>query len=346
MKYKQLGRSGLRVSELSLGTGTFGGRGPLFSHWGTADLTQARRMVDQCIDAGVNLFDTADVYSSGASEEILGQALEGRRERVLISTKLSLPMGDGPNDWGASRARLVSGVDAALRRLGTDHIDIFQLHAHDVHTPPEELGHTLDTLVRSGKVRYVGVSNVSAWRTMRALALADRQGWPRYVCQQVYYSLIGRDFEHEILPLGQEEGLGALVWSPLGWGRLTGKLRRGQPLPDSSRLHETASFGPPVDEERLFAVLDVLFALAEETGRTVPQLALAWLLERPTVSSVIIGARTEAQLADNLAATTVELNREQHARLRKDAQLDAPAAKCVQDSIGELLRRGGKGLHR
>ncbi|MCK1392145.1 aldo/keto reductase [Bradyrhizobium sp. 1] len=315
MDYRNLGASGLKVPVISFGTGTFGGQGPLFSAWGRSGAGEARRLVDICLDAGVNLFDSADVYSNGASEEILGAAIGGRRDKVLISTKMSLPVGDGPLDAGSSRPRLLTSVDAALRRLGTDYIDLLQLHAFDAFTPIEEVLSTLDTLVRAGKLRYVGVSNFAGWQLMKSLAVADRHGWPRYVAHQVYYSLLGRDYEWELMPLARDQGVGALVWSPLGWGRLTGKIRRGQPLPESSRLHATAQFGPPVDEERLYAIVDVLDTIAAETGRTVPQVAIAWLLSRPTVSSVIIGARDEAQLRDNLGAVGWSLSADQIKRL-------------------------------
>ncbi|MBY6239622.1 aldo/keto reductase [Methylosinus sp. Sm6] len=315
METRFLGRSGLKVPVLSFGAATFGGTGPLFGNWGTSDAIEARRLVDICLEAGVNLFDTADVYSNGASEEVLGAAIEGRRDSVLISTKTGLPMGDGPNDAGTSRLRLTRSVEAALTRLGTDYIDLLQLHAFDAATPVEEVLATLDALVRAGKVRYVGVSNFAGWQIMKSLAIADAHGWPRYVAHQVYYSLVGRDYEWDLLPLGADQGVGALVWSPLGWGRLTGKIRRGAPLPEGSRLHETAQFGPPVDEERLYRVIDVLDELAEETGKAVPQIALNWLIHRPTVASVIIGARDEAQLRQNLGAIGWALTREQIARL-------------------------------
>ncbi|AEQ51433.1 aldo/keto reductase [Pelagibacterium halotolerans] len=324
MDYRSLGRSGLRVPALSLGTGTFGGSGPLFGNWGNSDAKEARRLVDICLEAGVNLFDTADVYSHGASEEVLGEAIRNRRDSVLVSTKTSLPMGDGPNDAGSSRFRLIRAVEDALRRLQTDHIDILQLHAFDAETPIEEVLSTLDLLVRAGKVRYVGVSNFSGWQVMKSLAAADRNGWPRYVANQVYYSLVGRDYEWELMPLGQDQGLGALVWSPLGWGRLTGKIRRGTSVPDGSRLHETASFGPPVDEDRLYRVVDALDVVAEETGKTVPQVALNWLLQRPTVSSVIVGARNEAQLRQNLGAVGWNLTTEQIAKLDEASAVTAP----------------------
>ncbi|MBS7543427.1 aldo/keto reductase [Ancylobacter oerskovii] len=324
MDYRPLGRSGLKVPALSFGAGTFGGTGPLFGHWGTADAAEARRLVDICLDAGVNLFDTADVYSDGASERVLGEAIRGRRDKVLISTKTGLPMGEGPNEAGTSRPRLLGAVDAALARLGTDYIDLLQLHAFDAATPVEEVLTALDTLIRAGKLRYVGVSNFAGWQIMKSLAAAERHGWPRYVANQVYYSLVGRDYEWELMPLGADQGLGALVWSPLGWGRLTGKLRRGAPLPAGSRLHETAAFGPPVEEERLYRIVDVLDEVAQEVGKTVPQVAINWLLRRPTVSSVILGARNEAQLLDNLGAVGWALEAGQIARLDAASAVTAP----------------------
>src|SRR3954470_5922271 len=262
MDYRRLGASGLHVSSLSFGAGTFGGRGPLFSAWGDTDAREARRLIDISLDAGVNLFDTADVYSEGASEEVLGAAVKGRRDRVLLSTKTSLPTGDGPNDAGSSRSRLIKATDAALQRLGTDYIDLLQLHAFDAGTPVEETVSALDDLITAGKVRYAGVSNFSGWQLMKSLAVADRLGAQRYVAHQVYYSLVGRDYEWELMPLGRDQGVGALVWSPLGWGRLTGKIKRGRPLPAGSRLHQTADFGPPVDETHLFNVTEVLDEIA------------------------------------------------------------------------------------
>ncbi|GLK68431.1 aldo/keto reductase [Hansschlegelia plantiphila] len=315
MEYRRLGSSGLRVPVLSFGTGTFGGRGPLFSAWGQSDASDARRLIDICLEAGVTLFDTADVYSSGASEEILGEAIRGRRDAVLISTKTGLPTGDGPQDWGVSRSRLIRAVDASLKRLGVDHIDLLQLHAFDASTPVEELMSTLDRLIAAGKLRYAGVSNYPGWQLMKAQAAADRHGWPRLVAHQVYYSLIGRAYEADLMPLGLDQGVGALVWSPLGWGRLTGKIGRNRPAPDGSRLHETEQFAPPVEAEHLYRVIDAIEAVAAETGRTVPQIALNWLLQRPTVSSVIIGARNEEQLRQNLGAVGWSLTAEQIAAL-------------------------------
>ena len=324
MEYRRLGASGLKVPALSFGAGTFGGTGPLFGAWGNTDAQEARRLVDICLEAGLNLFDTADVYSNGVSEEVLGEAIKGRRDKVLISTKTTLPMGDGPNDAGSSRSRLIKATEDALRRLGTDHIDLLQLHAFDAGTPVEEVLSTLDALVRAGKLRHVGVSNFSGWQLMKSLAAAERHGWPRYAAHQVYYSLVGRDYEWELMPLGLDQGVGALVWSPLGWGRLTGKIRRGQPLPVGSRLHETAEFGPPVEEEQLYAIVDVLDAIAQETGKSVPQVAINWLLQRPTVSSVIIGARNEQQLRDNLGTVGWNLTAEQIARLDAASVRTAP----------------------
>ncbi|TCU57981.1 aryl-alcohol dehydrogenase-like predicted oxidoreductase [Novosphingobium sp. PhB57] len=324
MDYRQLGSSGLRVPALSFGTGTFGGQGPLFAAWGSSDTAEARRLLDICLEAGVTLFDTADVYSNGASEEILGQALKGRRDDALISTKTGLPTGDGPQDWGASRSRLIGAVEAALRRLDTDRIDLLQLHAFDAHTPAEELMITLDRLIAAGKVRYAGVSNYPGWQVMKAQAVADRHGMPRLVAHQVYYSLVGRAYEHELMPLAADQGLGALVWSPLGWGRLTGKISRSRPVPAGSRLHDTEQFAPPVETELLYAVVDVLEAIAGETGKSVPQIALNWLLRRPTVSSVIIGARNEEQLRQNLGAVGWSLTAEQVARLDAASEVLPP----------------------
>ncbi|PDT30902.1 aldo/keto reductase [Rhizobium sp. L9] len=324
MEYRNLGASGLRVPVLSFGAGTFGGSGPLFGAWGNTDAEEARRFVDICLEAGVNLFDTADVYSAGASEEVLGQAIRGRRNAVLISTKTALPMGEGPQDWGTSRARLIRATEDALRRLRTDYIDLLQLHAFDASTPVEEVLSTLDSLVAAGKIRYFGVSNFSGWELMKSLAAAERWGHPRYVAHQVYYSLAGRDYEWELMPLGADQGVGALVWSPLAWGRLTGKIRRGEPLPAASRLHETAQYGPPVDDEKLFDIVEVLDAIAAETGKTVPQIAINWLLGRPTVSSVIIGARNEEQLRQNLGSVGWNLSKEQIDRLDAVSAVTAP----------------------
>jgi len=317
MEYRLLGGSGLKVSALSFGTGTFGGTNEFFKAWGTTQDAEAKRLVDVCIDAGINLFDTADGYSDGASELILGRAVKDKRDRVLISTKAYFPTGSGPNDRGTSRHHLRVALEASLRRLGTDHIDIYHLHCFDALTPIEEVQETLNTFVREGKVRYIAASNFSGWHLMKSLAVADRYGWTRFVAHQVYYSLIGRDYEWELMPLGIDQKVGALVWSPLGWGRLTGKLRRGQPIPEVSRLHKTADLGPQVPDEYLYKVVDALDAVAAETGKTVPQIALNWLLHRPTVSSVIVGARNEEQLQQNLGAVGWNLTEAQIEALDK-----------------------------
>ncbi len=315
MEHRYLGRSGFKVPALGFGAGTFGGQGPLFSAWGNTDGAGARRIVDICLDAGVTLFDTADVYSNGASESILGEALKGRRHQAIVSTKLSLRSGDGPNDVGSSRHHLIDGVNAALQRLGTDHIDILQLHAFDAMTPVDDVLRTLDDLVRAGKLRYLGVSNFSGWQLMKALSAAERLGVSRYVANQTYYSLVGRDYEYELMPLGLDQGVGAIVWSPLGWGRLTGRIRRGQPWPAGSRLHDTAGYAPRVDDERLYRIVDAMDSVAEETGKTLPQIAINWLLQRPTVACVLIGARDEAQLTQNLGALGWQLTADQVTRL-------------------------------
>ena len=324
MDYRLLGASGFKVPVLGFGAGTFGGKGPLFSAWGNADTVEARRLLDICLEAGVNLFDTADVYSDGASESILGEALKGRRDKAIISTKLTLRAGDGPNDVGASRHHLVTGVERALKRLHTDYIDLLQLHHFDAMTPVESVMRTLDDLVRDGKVRYLGASNFSGWQLMKSQAVADRYGYTRFIANQTYYSLIGRDYEWELMPLGLDQGVGAVVWSPLGWGRLTGKIRRGQPLPAGSRLHETAGFAPPVDDERLYRVVDALDGIAAETGKSVPQIALNWLLQRPTVSTILIGARNEAQLRQNLGAIGWNLSHDQITRLDAASAVTPP----------------------
>jgi aryl-alcohol dehydrogenase-like predicted oxidoreductase len=326
MEYRLLGGSGLKVPVLSFGCGTFGGGSEFFDGWGASgDLAQARRTVDICLEAGVNLFDTADVYSDGGSETVLGKALEGRRAQALISTKTTFRLGSGPNDAGSSRYRLRRALEASLRRLNTDYIDIYHLHGFDALTPVEEVQDTLNTFVHEGKVRYTAASNFSAWHLMKSLAVADRHGWTRFVAHQVYYSLLGRDFEHELLPLSLDQKIGALVWSPLGWGRLTGKIRRGQPPPAVSRLrYKNAEFGPQVADQHLYTVVDALDAVAAETGKTVPQIALNWLLQRPTVSSLIIGARNEEQLRQNLAAIGWSLTAQQVARLDEASNVPLP----------------------
>jgi len=315
MEYRQLGHSGLKVSVLSFGAGTFGDGSEFFRAWGDTGVEEARKMIDICVDAGVNLFDTANVYSKGLSEEILGKAISGKRQQLLISTKATFPMGEGPNDLGSSRHHLVRACEDSLRRLGTDYIDIYHMHGFDATTPVEETLATLDNLVTSGKVRYIACSNFSGWHLMKSLAASGRNGWTRYVGHQVYYSLLGREYEWELMPLGLDQKVGALIWSPLGWGRLTGKIRRGQPPPEVSRLPQTADYGPPVSDEHLFKVVEAMDQVAKETGKTVPQIALNWLLQRPTVSTVIMGARNEEQLQQNLGAEGWNLTAAQIATL-------------------------------
>ncbi|WP_106282916.1 aldo/keto reductase [Paraburkholderia sp. BL25I1N1] len=320
MEYRHLGASGFKVPVLSFGTATFGGKGEFFGAWGATDIAGARRLVDICLDAGVTMFDTADVYSSGASEAVLGEAVKGRRDQVILSTKATFRFDESPNSIGSSRYHLIRAVDSALKRLQTDYIDLFQLHGFDARTPVAEVMSTLDDLVRAGKIRYVGASNFSGWQLMKSQAIADRYGYSRYVAHQAYYSLIGRDYESELMPLAADQGIGAVVWSPLGWGRLTGKLKRGQPLPETSRLHKTSEQGPPVPDEYLYRVLEALQAVAIETEKSIPQVALNWLLQRPTVATVLVGARTEEQLRHNLGAVGWNLTKEQV------KQLDAASA--------------------
>jgi aryl-alcohol dehydrogenase-like predicted oxidoreductase len=323
MEYRRLGRSGLMVPALSLGTGTFGGVGRLAA-WGTTDATEARRLLDICLEAGVSMFDTANVYSLGESERVLGEAIKGRRDKVLISTKATFRSGDGPNDVGSSRFHIMKAVDASLKRLGTDYIDLYQLHGFDAQTPIGEALRTLDDLVRAGKIRYIGASNFSGWHLMKSLAYADLHGLTRYVAHQAYYSLAGRDYEWELMPLGLDQGLGAVVWSPLGWGRLTGKIRRGQPKPEVSRLPKTADFGPPVPDEHVYRVVEAIDEVAKETGKSVSQIALNWLLQRPTVSTLIIGARNETQLRENLGAVGWTLTKDQIAKLDAASKVTLP----------------------
>jgi aryl-alcohol dehydrogenase-like predicted oxidoreductase len=317
MEYRQLGGSGLKVPVLSFGTGTFGGGNEFFKAWGASDVAEATKLIDICLDAGLNMFDSADIYSNGLAEEILGQAIKGRRDKVLISTKGTFRFGEGPNDVGSSRFHLIKSVEGSLKRLGTDYIDLYQLHGFDAVTPIEEVLNTLDDLVRAGKIRYIGCSNFSGWHLMKSLAVSDRYGLSRYVAHQAYYSLIGRDYEWELMPLALDQKVGAVVWSPLGWGRLTGKIRRGQPLPQTSRLQNQSvvDIGPAVAEEYLYKVVDSLDEIAKEVGKTIPQVALNWLLRRPSVANVIVGARNEEQLRQNLGAIGWELTADQVARL-------------------------------
>ncbi len=322
MEYRQLGKSGFKVPVLSFGTATFGGEGEFFKAWGQTNVAEATRMIDLCLDNGVTLFDSADIYSYGASESILGQAIKGHRNQVLISTKGTFRFDpEDPNSVGSSRFHLIKAVDESLRRLGTDHIDLYQLHGFDAMTPVEETLKTLDLLIASGKIRYIGCSNFSGWHLMKSLSASEKHGLERYVAYQGYYSLVGREYEWELMPLAVDQGVGLLVWSPLGWGRLTGKLRRGQPLPEVSRLHKTSQQGPQVSNDFLFDIVEVIDQIAKETGKTVPQISLNWLLQRPTVANIIIGARNEAQLKDNLGAVGWSLTPEQVARLDSVSEL-------------------------
>jgi aryl-alcohol dehydrogenase-like predicted oxidoreductase len=325
MEYRQLGHSGLKVPVLSLGTGTFGGKGEFFQRWGDTDVQEAKRLVDISIEHGVNFFDTANIYSAGASEEVLGGAIKGRkRDELLIATKATFSTGDGPNDKGSSRYHLIQQAEASLKRLSTDYIDVYFMHGFDGLTPVEETLSALDNLVQSGKVRYIGASNFSGWHVMKSLATSEKYGLARYVAYQGYYSLIGRDYEEELMPLGVDQKVGLMVWSPLGWGRLTGKIRRGQPLPEGRIKSGGAVGGPQVEDEHLYKVVDALDAVAQEVGKTVPQVALNWLLQRPTVSNLVVGARNEEQLLQNLGAVGWNLTAAQVAKLDAASAVQPP----------------------
>ena len=325
MEYRQLGRSGFKVPELCFGCGTFGGQhDEFFKAWGASDVEEARKIVDICMEAGLNFFDTADIYSFGASESVLGGAIQHlRREDVLISTKATFRFGPGPNDVGSSLYHLTQALEGSLKRLGTDYIDVYHMHETDSLTPVEETLATLDKFVRDGKVRYIACSNFSGWRLMKSLSVSERHGWSRYIGHQVYYSLLNREYEWELMPLALDQGLGALIWSPLGWGRLTGKIRRETVIPKDSRLNAklVVDIGPQVPEEHLYRVVAAIDQIAVETGKTVAQIALNWLLRRPTVSTVIIGARNQQQLRQNLGVVGWSLTPQQIARLDAASQL-------------------------
>ena len=338
MEYRQLGSSGLRVSALTLGTMTFGGR-DRFALVGETDVAGATRQIDMCLDRGVNFIDTADVYSGGVCEEILGEAIKGRRDRVLIATKARMPMGDGPNDAGLSRHHLIAGCEASLRRMGIDHIDLFQVHEWDGQTPLEETLEALETLVKSGKVRYVGASNYAGWQLMKALGVADRHGYQRFACQQIYYSLESRDAEYELLPLAVDQGVGILVWSPLAGGLLSGKFRRGDKGLEGSRALTDWAEPPVRNEDQLLDTIEELVEIGSSHGVSAAQVALAWLLGRPGVVSLIIGARTDEQLEDNLAAADLQLSDGDRARLEEVSRppLIYPhwhQAKTASDRLG------------
>ena len=320
MEYRRLGQSGLQVPVLSFGTATFGGGNEFFKAWGSTDVQEAKRLVDICLDAGLNLFDTANVYSRGQAEEILGKAIEGKRNQLLISTKATFPMTDAPNDFGSSRQHLTESVEASLRRLGVDHIDIFHMHGMDSHTPVEETLHTLDDLIRAGKIRYIACSNFSGWHLMKSLSMSEKHGWAKYVAHQTYYSLVGRELEWELMPLALDQGVGTIVWSPLAGGALSGKIRRDKPAPKDSRLGQISFV--PYNSETLYNVVDVLDAIGKERNKTIPQVALNWILRRPTISNIVVGARNEEQLKQNLGAIGWSLTAEEVALL--DAASDAP----------------------
>jgi aryl-alcohol dehydrogenase-like predicted oxidoreductase len=338
MEYRQLGKSGLKVPELCFGAGTLGTSGEFFEAWGKTSEDEADRIVGICMDAGLNFFDTADIYSMGGSEAALGKALaKYKREDVLISTKATFRFGEGPNDVGSSRYHLLQSLERSLKRLGTDYVDVYHLHGFDATTPVEETLNTLDKMVREGKVRYIACSNFSGWHMMKSLSVSERYGWAKYVGHQVYYSLVGRDYEWELMPLALDQGVGALVWSPLGWGRLTGKIRRGQPLPEGSRLNTkvVVDNGPQPADEYVYKVVDALDEVAKEAGKTVPQIALNWLLQRPTVSTLIIGARNEEQLKANLGAVGWKLTAEQVAKLDSASDVALAYPYWHQRQFGE-----------
>jgi aryl-alcohol dehydrogenase-like predicted oxidoreductase len=323
MEYRQLGRSGLRVPVLSFGTATFGGGNEFFKAWGSTQVDEATRLVNLCMDAGVNLFDTSNVYSAGVSEEILGKAIQGLRNKLLISTKATFPLGDGINDYGSSRINLLRSCEDSLRRLNIDHIDIYHMHGFDANTPVEETLKALDELIQSGKVRYIACSNFSGWHLMKSLSVSERYGWSKYIAHQAYYSLLNRDFEWELMPLGIDQGVGTIVWSPLASGKLSGKYRRSQPHPTDARVAQGGSpvLNTSVDDARLYDIVDVLEAISKETGKTAAQISLNWLLQRPTVSNIIIGARNEEQLKQNLGAVGWNLTLEQIQKLDKASDI-------------------------
>ncbi len=300
MEHRRLGHSGLKVPVFSFGTATFGGSTEFFKAWGSTDVKEATRLVDVCLEAGLNFFDTANGYSNGMAEEILGKALAGKRSQVLISTKATFPIGEGPNEFGSSRQHILQSCDASLKRLGIDHIDVYHMHGFDAHTPVEETLRTLDDLVQSGKVRYIACSNFSGWHLMKSLSTSEKYGWNKYIAHQAYYSLVGRELEWELMPLCLDQGVGTIVWSPLAGGALSGKIRRGKTPPKDSRLGQISFV--PYEEEVLHKVVDTLEIIAKEKEKTIPQVALNWLLRRPTVSNIVIGARNEEQLRQNLGA--------------------------------------------
>lgn len=326
MEYRVLGNSGLYVSELCFGTATFGG-GTGFEAWGSTQVDDAKRIIDICFDAGINFFDTADIYSQGASEEVLGKAIAGKkRTELILSTKATFPFGEGPNNQGSSRYRLIQQVEGSLKRLNTDYIDVYHMHGFDAVTPVEETLRALDDLVESGKIRYIACSNFSGWHLMKSLAISEKYGWNKYVAHQVYYALTNRDYEWELMPLAEDQKVGAIVWSPLAGGRLGGKFSRSKEWPTFGRVAEGGSpvHEAAVEKEKLFRITDALEAIAAETGKKIPQIALNWLLQRPTVTSLIIGARNEEQLHDNLGSVGWKLNEAQMKRLNDASKTSVP----------------------
>jgi len=325
MEYRQLGHSGLKVPVLSFGTATFGGGSDFLKKWGSTQLKEAQRMIGLCMDAGVNFFDTANIYSFGMAEDILGQALEGKRNECLISTKATFPMSDPEqeNNYGSSRFHLIKACEDSLKRLRTDHIDLYYMHGFDNNTPVEETLRALDDLVQSGKIRYIGCSNFSGWHLMKSLSASEKYGWSKYIAHQVYYSLVNRELEWELMPLGLDQGVGTVVWSPLAGGRLSGKIKRGQPIPPESRIAQGGGLGPNVPDELFFDIVDVLEEIAAETGKSPAQVSLNWLLNQPTVTSLVIGARTEEQLKQNLEASGWNLTKGQVERLNRVSEVPA-----------------------
>jgi len=324
MEYRQMGKSGLFVPAITFGTATFGGRGDFFQSWGASDIETATRLIELCIENGVTMFDSADNYSMGQAEEILGSALGGKRHEVIISTKTSCPLGTGPNDVGSSRGRIIAACEQSLRRLQTDYIDLYSMHISDLLTPPEETLRALEDLITSGKVRYIGVSNYAAWQVMKSIGIAESMRLNKYISYQGYYSLIGRDYEWELLPCVLDAGLGMMAWSPLGWGRLTGKIKRGQPASAGRIAAGGAEGGPPVSDDLMFRILDELEAISAEIDKPVAEIAIRWVLDRPSVSTVIIGARNEEQLVANLKASSWKLSPEQIRKLNLASQTVAP----------------------
>ncbi len=324
MEYRFLGKSGLKVPVLSFGTATFGGEGDFFKAWGNTQVDEAKKLVNICMDAGVNLFDTADIYSDGKSEEVLGKAIQGiSRDQLLLSTKSTFTFGENPNNQGSSRLHILKQVEGSLKRLGTDYIDIYHMHGFDGNTPVEETLKVLDDLVTSGKVRYIAASNFSGWHLMKSIGVSEKYGWSKYIAHQVYYSLANREYEWELMPLGLDQNVGAIVWSPLSSGRLSGKYGRNKPVPQAGRIAQGGSPVPEtvVQQEIFYNTIDALEEIAAEVGKNVAQVALNWLLQRPTVSSIIIGARNEEQLKQNLESVGWNLTREQVEKLDKASKI-------------------------